>query len=63
MPLSCQLEIVVTNVIITSQQVYKCMTLHRISELYTQWFSVCLNITSKFRTIAIFENFVKQHND
>jgi hypothetical protein len=40
------------------------MTLHKITEFYTEWFSVYPNITSKFRTIAIFnKNFVKQNND
>jgi hypothetical protein len=28
------------------------MTLHKITEVYTAWFSVYPNITSKFRTIA-----------
>jgi hypothetical protein len=28
------------------------MTLHKITEFYTEWFSVYPNITSKFRTIA-----------
>jgi hypothetical protein len=39
------------------------MTLHKITEFYTEWFSVYHNITSKFRTIAIFKNCVKQNND
>jgi hypothetical protein len=40
------------------------MTLHKITELYTELFSVYNNITSKFRTIAIFnKNCVKQNND
>jgi hypothetical protein len=39
------------------------MTLHKITEFYTEWFSVCTNITSKFGTIAIFKNCVKQNND
>jgi hypothetical protein len=39
------------------------MTLHKITEFYTEWFSVYPNITSKFRTIAIFKNYVKQNND
>jgi hypothetical protein len=39
------------------------MTLHKIIEFYTEWFSVYPNITSKFRTIAIFKNCVKQNND
>jgi hypothetical protein len=38
------------------------MTLHKITEFYTEWFSV-YHITSKFRTIAIFKNCVKQNND
>jgi hypothetical protein len=36
------------------------MTLHKITEFYTEWFSVYPNITSKFRTIAIFKNCVNQ---
>jgi hypothetical protein len=39
------------------------MKLHKITEFYTEWFSVYHNITSKFRTIAIFKNCVKQNND
>jgi hypothetical protein len=39
------------------------MTLHKITEFYTEWFSVHPNITSKFRTITIFKNYVKQNND
>jgi hypothetical protein len=39
------------------------MTLHKITELYKEWLSVCLNITLKFHTIATFQNFVMQNND
>jgi hypothetical protein len=39
------------------------MTLHKITEFYKEWFSVFPNITSKFRTIAIFKNSDKQNND
>jgi hypothetical protein len=39
------------------------MTLHKITEFYTEWFSVYPNITSTFCTIAIFKNCVKQNND
>jgi hypothetical protein len=39
------------------------MTLHKITEFYTELFSVYHNITSKFRSIAIFKNCVKQTND
>jgi hypothetical protein len=39
------------------------MALHKITEFYTELFSVYHNITSKFRTIAIFKNCVKQNND
>jgi hypothetical protein len=39
------------------------MTLHKITEFYTELFSVYSNITSKFRTIVIFKNCVKQNND
>jgi hypothetical protein len=39
------------------------MTLHKITEFYTEWFSVYHNITSKFRTIVIFKNWVEQNNN
>jgi hypothetical protein len=39
------------------------MTLRKITKFYTELFSVYHNITSKFRTIAIFKNCVKQNND
>jgi hypothetical protein len=39
------------------------MTLQKITELYTELFSVYHNITLKFRKIAIFKNCVKQNND
>jgi hypothetical protein len=39
------------------------MALHKITEFYTEWFSVYPSITSKFRTMAIFKNCVKQNND
>jgi hypothetical protein len=39
------------------------MTLHKITEFYTELFNVYHNITSKFRTIAIFKNCVKQNSD
>jgi hypothetical protein len=39
------------------------MTLHKITEFYTELLSVYHNITLKFRTIAIFKNCVKQNND
>jgi hypothetical protein len=35
------------------------MTLHKITEFYTELFNVYHNITSKFRTITIFKNCVK----
>jgi hypothetical protein len=31
----------------------KSMALHKITELYTQWFSVCPKIASKYRIIAM----------
>jgi hypothetical protein len=37
------------------------MTLHKITEFYTELFSVYHNKTSKFRTIAIFKNCDKQN--
>jgi hypothetical protein len=39
------------------------MTSHKITEFYTEWFSAYYYITSKFRTIAMFKNCVKQNND
>jgi hypothetical protein len=40
------------------------MTLHKITEFYTQQFSVYPITTSTFRTIAMFnKNCVKQNND
>jgi hypothetical protein len=36
------------------------MTLHKITEFYTELFSVYHNITSQFRTTAIFKNCVKK---
>jgi hypothetical protein len=39
------------------------MSLHKITEFYTELFSVYPNINSKFRTIAVFKNCVKQNND
>jgi hypothetical protein len=31
------------------------MAMHKITEFYTKWFNVCPNVTSKFRTIAMFK--------
>jgi hypothetical protein len=39
------------------------MTLHKITEFYTEWFSVCINITSTILTIAILISFVKQNEE
>jgi hypothetical protein len=39
------------------------MTLHKITELYREVFSICPNKSSKFCTIAIFKSFMKQNND
>jgi hypothetical protein len=39
------------------------MTLHKITEFYTGWFSIYPDITSKFHIIVIFKNCVKQNND
>jgi hypothetical protein len=39
------------------------MTMHKITEFYTEWFSVCSNITSKFRTMAIVRSFAKENDD
>jgi hypothetical protein len=43
--------------------VYNEITLYKITELCTELFSFRPNVTSKFRTIAIFKRFVKQYND
>jgi hypothetical protein len=39
------------------------MTLHKITEFYTELFNVYHNIPSRLRTIAIFKNCAKQNND
>jgi hypothetical protein len=39
------------------------MTLHRITEICTECFNVCPNITSKYRITAIFKSIVKQSSD
>jgi hypothetical protein len=39
------------------------VTLYKIAEFCTRWFSGYPNITSKFRIIAIFKSFVKENND
>jgi hypothetical protein len=39
------------------------MTLHKLTEFYIKWSSVCLNVTSKFQTTATFESSIKEHND
>jgi hypothetical protein len=41
----------------------KDKTLYKITEFYTEWFSVYPNITSKFRTIAIFKSLFKEDNE
>jgi hypothetical protein len=43
--------------------VYKHMAFHKITESYTEWFSVCPNITLKFLTIVIFKGCVKENNN
>jgi hypothetical protein len=35
----------------------------KITELYTQWFSVCPNVNSKYHIIAMFKSFVKENDD
>jgi hypothetical protein len=39
------------------------MTLRKITEFCTEWFSVYPKINSKFYTIVIFKNCVKQNNN
>jgi hypothetical protein len=36
------------------------MALHKITEFYTEWFSIFPNRTSKSRAIAVFKNSVKE---
>jgi hypothetical protein len=38
----------------------KSMSLHKITDFCTDWFSICSNKTSNFRTIAIFKSVIKQ---
>jgi hypothetical protein len=40
MHISCQLQ-VVSHLIITDLIVYRDMSLHKITEFYTEWFIVC----------------------
>jgi hypothetical protein len=35
------------------------MPLHKITEFYKEWFSLCSNTNSKFHTTVIFKSFVK----
>jgi hypothetical protein len=35
---------------------------HKITELNTEWFSVCPNVKPKFRAMAIFKSYVKNNN-
>jgi len=39
------------------------VTLHKITEFYTECFSVCPGTTSKFLIIDIFKSFIKQNID
>jgi hypothetical protein len=39
------------------------MSLRKITVFYTEYFSVSSSLTLKFRTIAIFESFIKQNKD
>jgi hypothetical protein len=39
------------------------MTMHKITDFYTVWFSVCPNIISIFRTITTIKNLIKYNND
>jgi hypothetical protein len=47
----------------SSNRINSLQTLHKITEFYTKWFRVCTNLTSKFRTDAIFKSYVKENND
>jgi hypothetical protein len=42
--------------------VYKDMTMYGITDLYTEWFRVCTNRTSTFRSIAMFRGSVQENN-
>jgi hypothetical protein len=50
----------VTRLTLFSLDYYKDMAMHKITDLYKVWFSVCPNTFSKCRTIAIFKSVVKQ---
>jgi hypothetical protein len=63
MQLGIQNYIIIIPNLITSYIVYKGMTLHKITEFYTEWFSICANITSKFCTTAIFKCSNKWNDD
>jgi hypothetical protein len=39
------------------------MTVYSFTDFYTEWFSICPNKTSKYRTKAVFKHLGKQIND
>jgi hypothetical protein len=39
------------------------MTLHKITEFYTEFFSICPNITPKFSKMAMFKIFLKSYSN
>lgn len=41
--------------------VHKAMALHKTTEFCAEWFSIYLNIASKFRTVLLFKNFVNSN--
>jgi hypothetical protein len=60
MSLSYGLQIIVSNLTVTRQIVYKSIILQKIAEFYTKRFSICPNITLKFRPTAILKSSVKE---
>jgi hypothetical protein len=59
MPLTCQLQESCTR--LNKLKVYKDTTLHTITELCTEWFSVCTNMNSEFRLVTKFKSVVKEN--
>jgi hypothetical protein len=52
----------VSNLVTIRYIVQKGMAMHKITGFYTKWFSVFPNITSKFRTNAIFKSSANENN-
>jgi hypothetical protein len=52
-----------TGIRFNTNKLNRMQTLHKITELWTEWFSDCSKINSKFNTIARFKSPVKENDD